>query len=127
MEDLIIQSTKISPEVIFHPNGNLSIEGKIITENAVITFAPIFNWIEGFSGDHIEFTIHLEYINTSAAMQLFSLLNKLDDNTEINSIHINWYYEEDDEEHLETGEMFADRLERSEFKYFEVKEHRGVA
>lgn len=122
MEDLIIKATKTSPDVEFHPNGKLKIDGKIITENAVITFEPIFKWIEQFDGEHIEFDIHLEYMNTSASMQLYSLLNRLDENCMISDLKVNWYYEEDDEEHLETGEMFEDRLERISFSYFMVRE-----
>lgn len=122
MENLIIKATNISPDVEFHPDGKLKIDGKIITENAVVTFEPIFKWIEQFEGNHIEFDIHLEYMNTSASMQLYSLLNKLDENCLISDLKVNWFYEEDDEEHLETGEMFADRLERTVFNYFMVSD-----
>ena len=122
MENLILNATKISPQVIFNQDGKLRIEGKLITENAVITFEPIFNWIREFEGEHVEFDIYLEYMNTSASMQLFSLLTKLDENCSIDDIKVNWYYDEDDEEHLETGEMYEDRLERVEFNYVEVSE-----
>ena len=61
-------------------------------------------------------------MNTSASMQLYSLLNKLDENNEIDDIKVNWFYEVDDEEHLETGELFEDRLERTEFNYILVDE-----
>lgn len=122
MENLIINATKISPEVNFQEDGHLKIEGKLITENAVITFEPIFNWVKNFHGQHIEFDIQLEYMNTSASMQLYSLLNRLDENDEITDIKVNWFYEEDDEEHLETGEMFEDRLERAHFNYYMVQD-----
>jgi len=127
MEGLVIKSTNISPAVEFYPDGHLNLEGKIITENAVITFDPIFNWIKDFHAKKVEFNIYLEYMNTSATMQLFSLLNKLDENCEIEQISIKWYYEEDDEEHLETGEIFEERLERSNFEFIEVRERRHVA
>ncbi|HBH47564.1 MAG TPA: hypothetical protein DDX98_02940 [Bacteroidales bacterium] len=127
MEDLIIHATKISPEVIFQCNGKLKIHGKIITENAVLTFDPIFNWIAGFQGDEVEFDIFLDYMNTSASMQLFILLNKLDLNFNIENIKVNWFYDEDDEEHFETGELFEDRLERVKFNYIRVKEEKSAA
>ena len=122
MENLIINGTKVSPAIVFQNDGKLRIEGKIITENAVLTFDPIFHWIKEFHGEHIEFDIILEYMNTSASMQLYSLLNKLDENNEIDDIKVNWFYEVDDEEHLETGELFEDRLERTEFNYILVDE-----
>ena len=122
MDNLIINGTKVSPLVVFQQNGKLKIEGKIITENAVVTFDPIFKWLSQFHGEHIEIDIALEYMNTSASMQLYSLLNKIDVNDEIQDVKVNWFYEEDDEEHLETGELFEDRLERTEFNYIMIGE-----
>jgi hypothetical protein len=127
MENLIMNGTNISPEILFYADGSLKMKGKIITENAVLTFEPIFNWLNGFTGDRIEFDIILEYMNTSASMQLYSLLTKLDQNPDIKSIRVNWFFEEDDEEHLETGELFEDRLERADFNYIMITENRGVA
>ena len=127
MENLIIKATNISPAFNFLVEGKLSIEGKVITENAVITFEPIFKWIESFTGDKIELDIKLEYMNTSASMQLYSLLNKIDEKDAIKKITVNWYYDEDDEEHLDTGELFEDRLERTEFNFIVIVEEKGIA
>ena len=117
MKSLVIKSTNVSPSVVFQSNGRLKIEGKIITENAVITFEPIFNWLKNIKKKSIHFDIILEYINTSASMQLYALLNLLDDDDAIEEINVNWFYEEDDEEHLETGELFQERLEKTHFNY----------
>jgi hypothetical protein len=126
MENLIINGTKVSPDVVFQMDGKLRIEGKIITENAVLTFAPIFQWISGFEGHNIEFDIILEYMNTSASMQLFALLNQIDANNNVEDFKVNWFYDQDDEEHFETGEMFEDRLERTKFNYIVVEESKAA-
>ena len=74
MENLIINGSNVSPEIIFNRDGNLKIAGKILTENAVITFEPMNKWLESFSGEQIVLDIDLEYLNTSGSMQLFSFL-----------------------------------------------------
>ncbi|QQS50896.1 MAG: DUF1987 domain-containing protein [Bacteroidota bacterium] len=126
MENLIIHATKVSPEIVLQGDGKLRIEGKIITENAMVTFEPIFIWLSDFHNPYVEFNIDLEYINTSASMQLFSLLRKLDADANISSVVVNWYYEEDDEEHLETGQLFEEKLERIVFHY-KLHQQRGAA
>lgn len=120
MENLIIDKTENSPEIVFNTNGKLKIEGKFITENAVITFETISKWINNYTGDNIEFDINLEYMNTSASMQLFSFLLFMDESDTIKKILVNWYYNEDDEEHLETGKIFEERLERVNWNYIKL-------
>jgi hypothetical protein len=122
MEDLIIQGGNTSPYVEFRTNGKLKIQGRILTDNAVHTFEPLVQWISKFKVSKIEFIIDLDYINTSASMQLFSLIRILDLNTEIDEVLVKWYYEQDDEDHLETGEFYEDKLTRVEFDYIAVKD-----
>lgn len=122
MENLKIKRTQNSPEVHFTATGEFKLHGRIITENAVITFQPLFSWLQEFEGSAIEFEIELDYLNTSASMQLFSLLKNLDENCSIEEINVRWLYEEDDEDHLETGELFEDKLSRVNFEYIEVSD-----
>lgn len=122
MEDLIIQGGNSTPSVEFRTNGRLKLTGRILTDNAVTTFEPLVQWIKKLETPKIEFKIDLDYINTSASMQLFSLLRILDQNCEIEEILVKWYYEADDEDHLETGEFFEDKLNRVEFEYIIVKD-----
>lgn len=121
MENLRIQSTKNSPEFNFTNTGSFAIKGRILTDNAVTTFEPVFNWISNFHGSQICFDISLDYINTSASMQLFSLLRQLDENCEIEQIKVIWHYEHDDEDHLETGEFYQEKLNRVQFEFIENK------
>lgn len=126
MDNLRIAGTSNSPEINFTPTGSFKMQGRIITENAVITFKPLFNWVANFEGSAIEFEIELDYMNTSASMQLFSFLKILDDNCSIEDIKVRWFYEEDDEDHLETGEFYEDKLNRVSFEYIEVND-RNIA
>ena len=54
---------------------------------------------------------HFEYINTSSMKWLFSLVSSLEELSEKKGIiEINWYYEDDDETILETGEIIKSIL-----------------
>jgi len=127
MENLIIQGTKTAPEVAFFSDGNLKIEGKIITENAPIVFSPIFEWLNNFHPEKVVFDIAIEYMNTSASMHLYRVINHLDGDIGIKEFNVNWYYDEDDEEHLEIGEIFQDKLNRAKFKFIKVDDEESNA
>lgn len=52
-----------------------------------------------------------EYINTASGKWLFEVLTSLQNLTQAEGlIEINWFYEEDDETILETGEIFKSAL-----------------
>lgn len=120
LENLQIEATKSSPSVIFNTSGILSIEGKAIPDNAITFFEPLFMWIDQLDSEDVVFDVNLEYMNTSASMQLFRLLRKLEENCLISNISVNWHYEEDDEDHYDTGLMFEERLHRIKFSYLSL-------
>ncbi|MGD2034266.1 MAG: DUF1987 domain-containing protein [Bacteroidales bacterium] len=116
-QNLSIEGTSSSPSVLFTTDGKLEIEGKIIPDNALIFFDILFNWVSDLDVERVMFDINIEYMNTSASMQLFKLLRKLEENCLIEEIEVNWYYEEDDEDHYETGQVFEEKLRRTKFNY----------
>lgn len=120
LTDLRIEGTKSMPSVTFNINGYLKIEGRLIPDNAVTIFEPLFEWIRRLNADKVIFDINLEYLNTSASMQLFSLLRRLEENCLIKELVVNWYYEADDEDHYDTGLFFQEKLIRIKFNYREV-------
>ena len=120
MDNLIIKGTQTSPTVAFSIDGKLKLQGRIITDNPIISFKPLFEWISELKCKKVLFDIEVDYMNTSASMQLFSLLGQLDNNKDIETIIINWYYEEDDDDHLETGHIFEQKLTRSKFEYIRI-------
>jgi hypothetical protein len=122
MESLNIKGTSSAPTVIFKENGELKIQGRIITEHAVATFAPMFEWIAELKVQKVIFNIELDYMNTGASMKLLDLLIQLDKNPDIGQIIVNWHYDEDDEDHLETGKMFEQRLDRVSFEFIQIFE-----
>jgi hypothetical protein len=119
LSNLQIKESKSLPEISFNIDGHLKMEGKLIPDNAVRVFEPLFKWIKKLKAEKIVFDVCLEYLNTSSQVQLFSLLQKIEDNPKIGSIEVNWYFDEDDEDHYNTGLWFEERLERTHFNYHE--------
>jgi hypothetical protein len=109
----IISHTKSTPEVILDTKGTIKLTGRLIPENAEEFFRPIEEWIDEYFKNPAEITcveISLEYINSVGSKYLLDLIRK------ITHIHlkknnkkfiINWYYEDVDENMLETGTSFS--------------------
>jgi len=63
---------------------------------------------------------HLEYINTSSIKLILAMLSNLQNMAENKGmIEVNWFFEEDDETILETGEVFGTFL-RIPFHLIEI-------
>jgi hypothetical protein len=120
LRNLEIEATKSAPAISFHIDGYLKIEGRFIPDNASTLFEPLFNWIKNLTAEKVVFDINLQYLNTSSSMQLFSLLRRLEENCLIKELVVNWYFEEDDEDHFETGLFYEEKLYRTKFIYKEV-------
>jgi hypothetical protein len=127
MENLIISGTEKTPTVNFDIDGHLQLKGRMLLENAAKTFEPIFAWVELLECEWIVFDIDLDYLNTSASMQLFKLMRILDETERFKGVIINWFYEEDDEDHLEMGCFYQDNLSNADFQFHMVSEERFVA
>jgi len=115
LQNLTIRSTFRTPEInLDAKNGILSFSGKCIPENPVPFFAPINDWISLFlqnPTEKIVFDFAIEYINTSSLMYLHGILRDFQDRlSQAAEIVINWYYEADDEDGLETGRTLTSMI-----------------
>ena len=117
MEDLLIEPTRKTPLVDFSLNGKLVLAGSAQAENAKEFFDPLVDWITDLRIEAVDFDVVLEYINTASAKRLLEILRKLDSNMHIKTLNINWFYDKDDEDHLETGQILSDTLRKARFKY----------
>jgi len=113
MENLLIEGTKQTPEIDFNAStGILKLEGRSIPENTFEFFTPVLNWLDEFAAvapDKVVAKINLEYFNTSSSKYILEVLKRL--KTYLNDgkdVLVEWYYEEDDEEMMETGEDYED-------------------
>ena len=115
MDNLLIESTKKTPDVAFNVDGRMRISGRSIPEDASKFYDELFEWVYYYSQNPPESTtidIELEYFNSGSSKALLHILRAL---TEIvkkgNKLTINWYYEEGDDDIMERGEYYESILE----------------
>ena len=113
MDKLIIKATPKSLSVKFAP-GELNLSGNSILSDPKIFFEPVLNWCKEYVDAPNEATtvnFKLEYVDTASVqllIDILAVLGKLDH--QVHTLNINWYYEPDDPELLELGEIMAGRL-----------------
>jgi len=113
MDNFIIEGSKQTPEIKFDASsGILEIMGRSIPENTFEFFNPVLTWLEEYAKSPAAKTIvkvNLEYFNTSSSKYILEIFKRaksiLNDG---NDVLVEWYYEEDDEEMMETGEDYED-------------------
>lgn len=119
MDDLYIDNTPSTPEIKFEKSGSLSIRGKSLPEDPKRFYNPLFKWVEELTTDNVDITVQLEYVNTSSSKRIIELLKKIDNNSKVKHVKMNWYYEIDDPDMLEFGEVIQHNLRRTKTNYVE--------
>lgn len=121
MEPLKTEATQRSPRVDFDFDaGRFSMSGEIYPEDASTFFGPLIERLEAYlrtlDGAEITFDFTLQYFNSSSAKGLMNLFRLLEDTAAAgNIVHINWYYQEDDDTIHEAGEDLSEDLENAAF------------
>lgn len=124
MENLLIVSTKRTPEVSFNTDGRLMISGRSIPEDPSKFYDQLFEWVFHYCQSAPETTtidISLEYFNSGSSKAILEILRALVDvATNGKQISINWYYEEGDDDILERGEYYESILD-IKFNFIETE------
>jgi hypothetical protein len=126
MESLSIEGTNKTPNVYLDPkSGVIEIKGRSIPENSIEFYRPIVEWLDEYAKNPNKKTtvnVQLEYFNTSSSKCILDIFKKLESLKKArNEVVINWYYEEDDEDMLESGEDYESII-RVPFKMIEIVE-----
>ena len=126
MENILREGSAKTPAVSFDStSGILELKGRSIPENSVEFYKPLNEWIETYSTSPKEKTvvdIKLEYFNTSSSKCILDLFKKLERiNQKGAEVHVNWYFEQDDEDMEEAGEDYQ-AIIKLPFKMIEVEE-----
>ena len=113
MDNLRIEKTKYTMDIDFNKDtGILEMAGSSYPENALDFFGPVINWIKQYITEikkKMLLNIRLNYLNTSSTkciLDIFETLNLY--HKEGGEITVNWYYAEDDEDIMETGEELGE-------------------
>jgi hypothetical protein len=95
--------------------GILELEGASYPENALDFFGPIVEWIKNYISEIKKpfiMNIRINYINTSSTKCMLDMFEMLQEYYASGvSIKINWFYEKDDEDIMETGEEIGEGLD----------------
>jgi hypothetical protein len=109
---LSICPSKNTPQV-FWGDSEFTFKGVSYPENADKFYDPIFNVIKSYlknkkSNDKLKIVIDFEYFNTSTARMLYKLFSLFNEavNTKDCLIEIDWVYEFDDFDMIDSGKDF---------------------
>lgn len=114
---LKISGTEDTPEITFTPETNeFMISGRSLPEDVTSFYAPVFDWLNEFSGNHkgnTTFKFKLEYFNTASSKIILDILMKLEELVQSNNagITIEWHYSEADDDMLEAGDEYKELVE----------------
>lgn len=130
MNRISIRATLKTPKINFDPEkGLIEIKGKSIPEFAEAFYNHLIEWTKEYSQNPQETTtlnLQLEYINTDTKKYLLEIVGLFGEmHKKGEKIDINWYYEEDDEGMMETGEEYED-LAGMPFNFIGVEEFDSI-
>jgi len=118
MDALITEKTGTTPYLHFNVEElNFLMEGECRPENVLTYFTPILNWLNKLKtwannlpeplNKTLDIHFKIAYYNSSSAKFIFNIFQKLsslqEEGIKINMI---WYYDELDEDLLESGKEF---------------------
>ena len=116
MEELRIEGTEDSPEIILDLNGNiLEISGRSLPEDVNTFYEPVLSWIEDYSKNPLPsttFNFKLTYFNTASSKVILDILTQFEEMIEEgHKVLVRWYFPDEDEDMQEAGEEYADMVD----------------
>lgn len=109
MENMYLEAGKYTPEIkAEYEQGTVRFYGSSYPENANEFYKPISDWIQEYLQNEtsklvVDFYIY--YFNTSTSKSFLNILEILEKySLEGKEVTVNWYYTEDDEDSLDSGE-----------------------
>lgn len=122
MKNICLEPTSSTPAVRFNTDGRLLIEGRSLPENVSRFYTPLIDWVKHLTSQVVKIDLNLEYLNSASSKKILELLKAIDSNESIEEFIVNWHYEADDEDALESGEIYEDILNKAEFRYHQYSE-----
>jgi hypothetical protein len=122
MQDINIEATSSTPQVDFNQSGKLMMKGRSLILNVKEFYGPLIEWISKLNVPVIRFTIDFDYFNSASSKQILEMLKMLDSNNNVRDFDVFWHFEKDDEDILEVGQIFEERLRKARFYFKEYAE-----
>lgn len=104
------------PEIKFEHGNNLNISGNSISLNPEDSFNPLIAWITSYKSNVLNIVVNLDLINCRSVKLLLKAMVAADENENIQSKRITWYFK--DAEDKELGDMIASNIKNMKFNLF---------
>ncbi len=130
MENLSVKGTFKTPSLNFdYAKGTLEISGRSLPEHSIEFFKEALQWLDSYIARPKAETIvnvKLEYFNTSSSKIILDIFKKIEKlHLQGNKVVVNWYFEDDDPDMQEQGEIFAE-ITKVPINHVPVKEFEFV-
>jgi hypothetical protein len=122
MQNIDIEATSSTPQVIFDQNGKLMMKGRSLILNVNEFYSPLIEWVSKLNATVVRFTIDFDYFNSASSKQILEMLKLIDSNNNVKDFDVFWHFEKDDEDILEIGQIFEERLRKARFCFKEYAE-----
>lgn len=122
MPDIIADATNNTPEVIFRSNGDLSLSGRSLIIDVDSFYGPLCEWLKSLNTPYANIHIKFDYFNSSSSKKILEMLKNIDANNNIINFDVFWHFETNDEDILEIGQIFEERLQKAKFYFKEYAE-----
>jgi hypothetical protein len=122
MQNIDIEATSSTPQVNFDQSGKLMMKGRSLILNVNEFYDPLVEWISKLNAPVVRFTIDFDYFNSASSKQILEMLKFLDLNNNVKDFDVFWHFEKDDEDILEIGQIFEERLRKARFYFKEYAE-----
>ena len=117
MSPIFIGGTGVTPTVAFQNNGLLFLKGRSMSENVSSFYNILIEFAQEIACSTVQFSVDLEYFNTASSKKLTELFHALEINENIKDVKIHWYFDEEDEDSLDTAQLIEEIIPKSEFIY----------
>lgn len=116
MNNLFVEGTLTTPTMLLdYKKGVLELKGRSIPENSTELYRPLMEALSAVDSSvkKLDVSIALEYFNTSSSKCILDLLNDVSiiKKKGQTDVVVNWLYEEDDEDMLESGENYQELID----------------
>ena len=122
MQDIFIEATSSTPQVSFDQSGRLMMKGRSLILNVKEFYGPLVEWISTLNVPAVRFTIDFDYFNSSSSKVILEMLKLIDSNNNVRDFDVFWHFEKDDEDILDIGQIFEERLRKARFCFKEYAE-----
>jgi hypothetical protein len=122
MQNIYKEATSSTPQVIFDQNGKLLMKGRSMILDVKEFYGPLVEWISNLNAPVVSFTIDFDYFNSASSKVILEMLKLIDSNNNVRDFDVFWHFEKDDEDILEIGQIFEERLRKARFCFKEYAE-----